>query len=205
MKSETQIARQLYLFGAGDGKRVLSVKALCAATGLSVDTIGRHMPAWRKESEELLSGASDCGLALHLSKENSILFESTMTALSVEIKKVMFELKTHEKITAKLEDWLDKFDEDDKDNALRILEAWQRNCGQISNLRSQFLALQKQFAALSGVVDLKDIQVTREKTLATGRAKLDLKREENQAGVRDLTAPVSGVFARRQITETEPE
>lgn len=205
VKSETQIARQLFLYGAGDGKRVISVKALCEATGLHEQTIGKHLPKWQKEAEEILMNSTESGLGLALSAKDLALHKSCMNKLESEIKQIMWELETVESITAKLEGWMDKFKGEDgeQDKALRILEAWQRNCGQKSSLRSQFLALQKQWTSLSGVVDLKDIQVTKEKTLAVGKAKLDLKREENQAGIRDSNGPISGVFARPSRIETE--
>jgi hypothetical protein len=121
-----------------------------------------------------------------------------MKTLESELAQIQWELKTLEKITAKLEGWMDKFNGDDgeQDKALRILEAWQRNCGQKASLRSQFLAMQKQWTSLSGIVAMSDIQVTKEKTLVVGKAKLDLKKLENEAGIRDVRNPVSGVFQR---------
>jgi len=198
IKSETQIARQLFLYGAGDGKRVLSAKALCKATGLHEATIQRHMGKWQKESEELLSGASDCGVALHLSRETLDAHDRDMIVLRGQINQIAFELKNIERITARLEGWIDKFDGEDgeKDQALRILEAWQRNCGQKAALRSQFLALQKQWVSLSGVADMQEIQATREKTIVVGKAKLELKKEENNAGIRDVSSSLSPVFQR---------
>lgn len=204
LKSEVVAARQLYLYGAGDGKRVIGVQALCKATGLHEQTIGKHMPGWQKEAEEILMNSNETGLGLALSAKDLASHKSDMELLRKEINHVSYELKNLEFITARLEGWMDKFNGEDgeQDKALRILEAWQRNCGQKSSLRSQFLAMQKQWTSLSGVVDLKDVQVVREKTMAQGRAKLDLKREENQAGIRDSNGPISGVFARPDRIET---
>ena len=198
-KHETEIARQLFLYGAGDGKRLMSVKSLVEATGLHEATINRHMPKWKKESEQLLSGTNECGLALLLSKESLKAHELDMLALRGQIDQVKWELETLEDVTEKLENWMDKFsgDSESQDKALRILEAWQRNCGQKSSLRSQFLSLQKQWTSLSGIVDLKEVQITREKTMAVGRAKMKLKSEENnnETGLKAPTAR-GGIFAR---------
>jgi len=204
VKSETQTARQLFLYGAGDGKRIISVKALVEATGLHENTICKHLPKWSAEFEEMVANTSEKGLGLSLSAKELQLHKEDMIHLRGEIQKIKWEMKNLDSISSKLENWLDKFDGDDgeQDRALRILEAWQKNCGQISSLRSQFLALQKQWTTLSGVVDLKDVQVAREKTLATGRAKLDLKREENETGIRDSNGPLSSVFDRPSRPET---
>lgn len=196
-KAETETARQLFLYGAGDGKRIISVKGLVEATGLHEQTIGKHMPKWKKEAEEILMKSAETGLGLALSAKQLEQHTKDMDALRDQLDQVKWELKTIEKITAKLEGWMDKFsgDEGEQDKALRILEAWQRNCGQKSSLRSQFLALQKQWTSLSGVVDLKDIQVVKEKSLAVGRARLELKKEETETGPREAN-PATGIFAR---------
>jgi hypothetical protein len=198
VKSETQIARQLFLYGAGDGKRVIGVKALCEATGLHEQTIGKHLPKWQKEAEEILLNSKESGLGLALSAKDLQLHEKDMSHLRNLVEANKWEMARVDEITAKLEGWMDKFSGDDgeQDKALRILELWMRTCGQKSSLQSQFLALQKQWTSLSGVVDLKDVQVTKEKALATGRAKLELKKEESEAGIRDVGSNLAAVFHR---------
>lgn len=197
LKPGVHVARQAFLYGEGDGKPVLTRARLAELAGVHENTIARHINEWIKEREEMVSGSSDRGLALHLSKETLALHDKAMKSLESELAQVQWELKTIEKITAKLEGWMDKFsgDEGEQDKALRILEAWQRNCGQKSSLRSQFLALQKQWTSLSGVVDLKDIQVVKEKAMATGRARLALKREETETEPKAAN-PATGIFAR---------
>jgi hypothetical protein len=121
-----------------------------------------------------------------------------MKTLESELAQIQWELKIITEITAMLEGWMDKFsgDNGEQDKALRILEAWQRNCGQKASLRSQFLALQKQWTAFVGLSALQDVQVTKEKALATGRAKLELKKEESEAGIRDVGSNLAAVFHR---------
>ena len=198
LKPGVHVARQAFLYGEGDGKPVLTRARLAELAGVHENTIARHINEWIKEREEMVSGSSEQGLALKLSRETLDLHELCMIKLSGQIKQVLWELDTIESITSKLEGWVDKFNGEDgeQDKALRILEAWQRNCGQKSSLRGQFLSLQKQWTSLSGVVDLKDIQVTKEKAIAVGKAKLDIKKLENESGVRDVGNPLSGVFKR---------
>lgn len=198
LKPGVHVARQAFLYGEGDGKPVLTRSRLAELAGVHENTIARHINQWIKEREEMVAGSSKQGLALALSRETLDAHESDMEHLRQQIQQVKWELDQLEEITIRLEKWIDKFNGDDgeQERALRILEAWQRNCGQKSSLRSQFLAMQKQWTGLSGIVDLKDVSVAQAKTLATGRAKLDLEREKNEAGPRDANPSIGGIFAR---------
>ena len=207
LKPEVAIARQLFLFGAGDGVRITNAQKLAAKAGIHVNTVQNHMSKWLLESEELVSRTCENSLALKLSEESVKAHERDMLALRGQIDQVKWELETLDDMTEKLENWVEKFsgNAEDQDKALKILEAWQRNCGQKSSLRSQFLSLQKQWVALSGITDLKEIQITREKTMAVGRAKLRLKGEESEASAPPPVAR-GGIFARPAIdTETVEE
>jgi len=204
VKSETQIARQLFLYGAGDGKRVISVRALCEATGLHEQTIGKHMPKWVKEAEEILMNSNEGGLGLALSKKTLDAHNADMDFLRNEINSIKWEMENLNDSIAALENICENFslNSDNGDAALRIFENYLRASMNKSSLRGQFLGAEKRWVELSGVVAMSEVQITREKTLAQGRAKLDLKREENQAGIRDSNGPISGVFARPNRSET---
>lgn len=180
-KFEIDTARQLFLYGAGDGKRVINAQALADQTGLHIETIRRHMRKWLAEAEALLSGASQNGLALNLSRETMDLHTSNMIFLEKQLQVLKYELDTMDTITEKLEDWLDKFSgENEFEKAIQIFHDWQRASGTKSSLRSQFLALQKQHATLSGIVDLKDIEVVRAKEISKGKAKLEMQKLTQQ-------------------------
>lgn len=180
-KFEVDTARQLFLYGAGDGRRILNAKALAEASGLHIETIRKRMPQWLKEAEGILSGASSSGLALNLSRETMDLHKSNMVFLEKQLQLIKYELDTMDTITEKLEDWLDKFSgENEFEKAIQIFHDWQRASGTKSSLRSQFLALQKQHATLSGIVDLKDIEVVRAKEISKGKAKLEMQKLTQQ-------------------------
>jgi hypothetical protein len=164
-------------------------------SGVTGETIRKHLPEWEKEAEEILVASSEFSLGLRLSAEKLHLHESDMIHLRDQIQQVKFELEKMDQITARLADWLDKFDEEQRQEALTIFDAWQRACGQKASLRSQFLALQKQWTSLEGIVDLKDISVVREKEIAKGKAKLEIKQLENEKP--SAPRPVGGgVFSR---------
>ena len=197
-KHETEIARQLFLYGAGDGKRILSVNGLIKATGLSVDTINRHMPKWKKESEEMLSGSSDCGLALRLSKETLNDHNLDMIHLRSDINSIKFEMENLDNMIEKLQNICENFslNSENGDDAIKLFDRYLRASLNKMSLRGQFLAAEKRWVELSGIVALTDIQITKEKALATGRAKLKLKAEESEAGMKPVVPVTHGVFSR---------
>lgn len=180
-KFEIDTARQLFLYGNGDGRRIINANALAAETGLHIETIRTHMRKWLVEAEEMLAGSSNSGLALKLSRETMDLHKSNMVFLEKQLQVLKYELDTMDTITEKLEGWLDKFSgENEFEKAIQIFHDWQRASGTKSSLRSQFLALQKQHATLSGIVDLKDIEVVRAKEISKGKAKLEMQKLTQQ-------------------------
>ena len=195
-KAETRYARQLYLYGAGDGHRITNATKLAEKAGIHIQTVQKWLPVWEKELEEVLAETSQDNLAFHLSAEKLALHGQDMDFLRGQLGMVKFELDRLEEITAKLEDWLDKFQGDDIPIALQIFSAWQQACGSRSSLRSQFLAMQKQWTSLTGIVDLKDVAVVREKEIAKGQAKLQIKRMENETAVTTRNVVGGGVFKR---------
>ena len=180
-KFEIDTARQLFLYGNGDGRRIINANALAAETGLHIETIRTHMRKWLVEAEEMLAGSSNSGLALKLSKETMNFHNENMIHLEKQIKIVKFELDKLDVITEKLEGWLEKFQgTDEMETAIRIFHDWQRASGTKASLRSQFLAMQKQHATLSGIIDLKDVEVVRAKEISKGKAKLEMQKIAQQ-------------------------
>lgn len=105
-----------------------------------------------------------------------------------------FEINRIEEITEKLESWLDKFSNTEEiERAIKILDLWVRSCGQKSALQSQFLALQKQWTSLSGIVDLKDVEIVRAKEISKGKAKLEMRRIEQQDAADNGELPSSAM------------
>lgn len=207
LKSEVVAARQLYLYGAGDGKRVLNVQGLAKLSGLHEKTVWKHLPGWQKEMEEMCAAGGKNVLALSLSKKTLDSHNSDMDFLRSEINSIKWEMDNLNTSIATLEDICENFslNSENGNEAIRLFEAYLRASANKGSLRTAFLAAEKRWVDLSGVVAMSEVQITREKTLATGRAKLDLKREENSVGIRDSNVPISGVFARKISTETEVE
>ena len=199
-RPETRFAKQLFLFGNGDGKPVRHVPTLSKLSGVHVNTLNSYLPEWEKEAEEILAGKSETGLAMRLGKKEIEDHNSDMIHLRDQISQIKFELNTLEILSEKMANWLDKFEGEDYPNALSIFDAWQRACGQKSSLRSQFLAMQRQWTSLSGIVDMKDIEVTRAKEITKGKARIELKKLENEKPA-ETARIAGGLFARRDRIE----
>lgn len=198
----TETARQLFLYGAGDGKRVLNTAKLAKLSGVHVETIRRNMPGWLKEAEEMLAGSSECGLGLKLSREVLDSNTKDLHFLRDQINQVKFELTQLETVTERLADWLDKFTGDELETALRIFNDWQRSCASKQALRTQFVALKKLWDEKSAIDGLRDVSLAREKEIAKGKARLDLKKSETETAPQDRTP--GKFFVRRQaLVDTE--
>lgn len=195
-KPEIEVARQLYLYGAGDGKRVISTKGLVEATGLHPETIANHLPKWEKQAEEILINSNSVGLGLELSAKDLQLHKDCMNTLAEQLKQIEWEMDKISDIAADLRQWAKETS--DPEESFQMLDRYLRSMGSKATLRSQFLAYQKQFATLSGVIDLKDISVTAAKEMSKGRAKLKLKSEENGDPPKNAGSNLTGVFARPQ-------
>jgi hypothetical protein len=186
----------------------MNVKRLMELAGVSEQTIGKHLPAWMKEREEILANSNPASLALSLSAKELSRHKQDMVHLRNLVEAKKWEMNRVDEILAKLEGWMDKFDSENQEHALRILEAWQRSCAQRGALENQFLALQRQWTKLVGIEGLLDVALTREKELTKGRVKMDLKKENPNSNPLENRSPGhAGVFARRQevITVERPE
>jgi hypothetical protein len=202
-KSQTRYAKQLFLYGAGDGVPVRNVAKLSELSKVTDETIRKHLPGWEREAEQLLANTSEVGLAIKLSKETLDANNRDIEFIRDQMNQCAFEIKNMDKIVARLAEWLDKFDEDNIKDALSIFNDWQRAFASKSSLRSQFIALKKLWDEKSGIDGFREVGLVREKTISTGKAKLELKKlesEEAKGSVRHITT--TGVFARpvRELT-----
>lgn len=205
LKPAVEVARQAFLYGQGDGKQVSDTRKLAELSGLHTQTILKHMPGWLKEREEIISNSSDFALGLSLSKEVQSDRDKRMTFLSDQIKQIMWEMDNLDNVIEKLESICGNFslNTENGDDAIKLFDRYLRASLNKANLRSQFLALHKQWADFSGVLDVKDISVVRAREIAKGQGKMQLKKleaEENQ-GPKNITR--TGVFARPAIETQE--
>lgn len=210
---EVREARRLFLFGNGDGRRVLKVERLAELAGCTVDTIRRHLPAWEREAEEIAANSSETGIQLRLNKLALAKFESDRDFIRGQIDLQEAEIKQLTNLAPLLLEVVKRISDANPDAgeaASALLSSFFDTVANRKAMEAHLLKLQSHWSRMAGIESLQAVAETREKTLATGRAKLALRREEaGDAGAGDGSAarpvtPAGGVFAKRAAVVEVP-
>ncbi len=209
--AEVRAARQLFLFGAGDGRPVRHVATLAKAAGVHIQTIQKHLPAWEAEAEEILSNSSEIGFRLRLNAETLKKHESDKAFIRRQIDLQVLEIERLPVLEKQLLSIADACAKSQSDSGaaeavLALVQSFVGLHGSRKAAEAHLLKLQSHWSKMAGVESLQAVAETREKTLATGRAKLALRREEAEgmAGDGSQARPVGsgaagGVFAKRAV------
>lgn len=196
-------ARLAYLYGVNGGPPVVNTKELAAIGGVCENTIWKHTVAWKKEAEEIAVKLSvgenrpplrSESLSLSIDEQVCTKHKARIAVLDSELDSLQAELENLEPTMKEMYTFLRKFDEDDKEHALRIFENYLRASANKQNLRKQFLALHSQWAKMAGIDAIMDIQVTRAKTVATLQAKAEVNEDKD-----DEIASESGLAFKRKV------
>jgi hypothetical protein len=206
---EVREARRLYLFGSGDGQRVLNVDRLAKLAGCRVETIRRHLAAWEAEADKLAANSAENGLVFRLNAETLAKHESDCMKIRSCIDAQIVELERLpilEKRLLSIADACAK-SQSDAGAAEAVLSLVQSFIGLHGSRKAgelHLLKLQSHWAKMAGIESLQSVAETREKTLASGRAKLRLRAEEaagmagpDGARVIGSGGSAGGVFAKR--------
>lgn len=178
----TEVARQAFLHGHGDGRPVSSTARLCALAGVSEKTIEAHMPTWIKEREEMLVKFGDSPFGLQVSPETLEIHHQDLNFLRNQadqlkqqielLPQLIGELK---KVLSHLKSGLNKEEFQAASMAFSLFLRTHANVRESNKLLLMLLARWTQHA---GIDALSDVALTRQKAMASGKAKLELKREE---------------------------
>jgi len=185
-------------YGAGDGQPIRNIPKLSEVSGVHVETLRKYLPEWEKEAEELLANTSELGLAIHLSAEKIALAEQDEIFVRDQINSIKWEIENLDDLTVLLQNLTEKFCDDDdmRREALTLFNAWLQGAGKKSLLRTQFIAMKKLWDEKTGLDALRDIGATRQRELAKGKAKLEVKAMENEPRSNSERLVGGGVFAR---------
>jgi hypothetical protein len=206
---EVREARRLFLFGGGDGRRVLRVETLAEMAGCHVQSIRRWLPAWEAEAEKMSASSSDFGLEMRLNAETLAKHESDCLHIRRKIDAQLAELERLPALEKQLLSIADACarSQNDAGAAEAVLSLVQSFIGLHGSRKAgeiHLIKLQSHWSKMAGIESLQSVAETREKTLASGRAKLRLRAEEAQGmagpdGARVIGSGGSagGVFAKR--------
>ena len=167
-KLSTEIGRELFLYGPAGGKRVTSVKELVRLSGASERAIHAHMPNWKRESEQLASSGTESGLVLCLSSSALAAHKADVDSMRSEADR----LKLH-------------------------LQGLAPSDESYSAISRSFLIMQKQWAAMSGVLAALDAAACAMKETAKLAAKTEAAKALNDTPTHEPEPSARFVFKRR--------
>lgn len=176
-----EIARQAFLFGNGDGNPVTSTARLSEVSGVHEKTLQRYIPGWIKEREDMLLSAGNGSFGLSLSPEtleNHRKNTKFLEEQTAELRREVATIKTLEKVLLDAVKSAQVHDPESATQVLALVQSFIGSSAARKSLQTQFVALQRAWKENAGIDALQDVATAREKTLATGRARLDIKREE---------------------------
>lgn len=203
---EVREARRLFLYGAGDGRRILKVEDVARMSGCHQNTVRRHLPAWEAEAEGIVAASEENGFNLRLSSLALAKFESDRTFIREQIDSQVAEIKRLPVLEKQLLDLVKRISSQNNDageHVSALLGSFFETVANRKAMEAHLLKLQSHWSRMAGIESLQAVAETREKTLATGRAKLALRREEASEGSADgsqarlATPAAGGVFAKR--------
>lgn len=183
--AKVEVARQAFLYGQGDGRPVLDPAKLAEIAGCHVNTINKWMPGWLKQREEYLATNGNSEFGLSLSSETIEQHRKNTKFLEEQTTNLRREVAILDKLESVLIKAVESAQVHDPESATQVLAMVQSYLGSSAarkSLQTQFIAVQRAWKENAGIDSLQDVATAREKALATGRAKLDLKREADGAG-----------------------
>ena len=192
IKTSTAMARQFFLYGDGDGKRIVDTTELCKITGTSRPTLSKYLPAWEKEAEEMLRSTTKLGSPniLSLPQETLEKHKEDVDFIRLRLEKTKSELTQLPSIIAELKEFV--WSLDDKDAAIQLFDRYLRLSMNEKSLTKHFVDLKRLWDEKVGLDSLKAIQEATGKAVSIAASKNTAN--EGEAGV----VPVeNGVFQRR--------
>lgn len=190
---KTLLARQLFLFGDGDGRPVTTLKTLAKRTGCSECNLARRVPDWTREREALLRESST--INLDISAETLRKHADDVAFLRERADTLEAEVRTSDAVAETLRAALVGAGADE--DLHQTLNSFIKSAMNAQKATTQFLAVQKRWVENSGIeAKLKAFSAS-ETEKARGLARLSVKSEVTEVELPlPSNRPVQGVFAR---------
>lgn len=173
--SKTLAARQMFLYGEGDGVRITSIPELSAKSGVTQLTLRKWLPTWNEELEETLRKTTKLASPTILSLSHEILedhkadisfFRTNLDILKAE----------HDSLDTALDEMLQfcrnfEGDEAKFDQFIKIFDRYCRLSMNKKGLMSQIMKIKELWDSKSGVDSLKSVQEATAKAISVASAK----------------------------------
>ncbi len=161
-KSGLSLARLAFLYGSGNGGKPLRDREkLVAIAQVHPDTLRRHILIWEDEEETMAQTIANNPLTVELRPEIVEAYLGDREFLRREVDKTRQEIESIDRITANLEDLLERiaesvqFTRDDVDGVTNLLDKYLQKSVNRQKLVPMFQSLQKHWMELSGVADVQ--------------------------------------------------
>lgn len=181
---QTRYARELFLFGKGDGKPIRNTRKLSELSGAAEKTIRSWLPTWEKESAEIAAQGSPTALALHLSAETLDQDKRDRAFVRDQVDQLTWELQNLDELTAKLEGLTDRFaelaldgEQELLEKAMRTFNAWLQGAGMKSKLRTQYIAMKKLWDEKQGLDAARGVAEVSAREMAKTAARLQARKD----------------------------
>lgn len=174
-KPATAAARQMFIYGEGDGVRVLEVKELAEKAGVSEQTIREHLPHWQDEVEENLRKDSKLGSTTTLSLPDETLEKHKLDTefIRKRLDEVSAEIEALTPIISNLERIVDQISQisEDGDKVIALFDRYLRLCMNRKSLIKLFTDLKRLWDEKVGLDSLKAVQEAVAKSVGVAQAK----------------------------------
>lgn len=169
---ETIAARQLFLYGEGDGVRVLDLKELSQKSGAAVSTLRLRLPEWEAEYEEIVKSSSKLANAgspsiLSLPQEVFEHHNGDLSFIRERLDKLKAELTALPSMISDLRTMISDFAADPEkiDEAMTLLEKYLRTSANEKRLLGMFSDVKKLWDSKVGLDSIKSIAEAHAKAL----------------------------------------
>ena len=177
LRTKTELTRQAFLYGVGDGKPITSVAGLCAVAGVHENTVQNHMPKWLAEREEILLKSPGLGIELRLSAQTLAKHKQDVETYRILISEVKESLKALPVVCESLLDLARKCTPADSETIVSLVDKYLSVNKSRGELQAQLLKLERRWADMVGAEAARGVAENRERALASGRAKIQVARE----------------------------
>lgn len=197
-KAATESAKRMWLYGEGDGIRILDIQELVKKSGVCRSTIQNHMPKWKEELDTILKASSKLASPNILSLPNETLekHKEDIDFIRGRLDKAKSELTALPSIISDLRDLVSQFisDEDKYDQAITLLDRYLRMSMNEKSLTKLFIDLKNVHDQKCGIDSLKAIQEATGKAASVAALKAENPSPQNPEGIQVVA---NGVFKRR--------
>jgi len=135
LSEDMHYAKQLYLYGEGDGKPVKNLKKLAQLSGVSVAGIREHVKEWREVSTQLAIMSDNSNYSLTLSEDVLMQHQKEVDFLGEQVRKLRTQLAELDTSQQSYHVVLGSYE--------RALKAWEKSSGILAHYNTAESAMKE--------------------------------------------------------------